>query len=307
MVRSDAPRSIYTVEALANFRDLIALSVILYNRALELKYPHGHRIVWGDTFSFYPWMIDKNFEHMVAWTPAIGGLQDVTKFRGQSSPVIFAMNLRQASIDAPLLQELLQRWRGRYMDRRPSWNDVALFRSLNMAHQASLLPAASDTTFYDIGRSIALWVSAFEILVHPGRNGQANLRKVLDLVESVRWIRQPAGYRRYSTGGKKFRARRTLASWIYGELNTARNDFVHGNPVARNALVLKGSKRNLFEYAGPLYRLALTAFLPLSFTKLRPPKQHAHQVAEYIDEQIGFFSCQKAVEEGILTARQKPS
>jgi hypothetical protein len=51
MVRSDAPRSIYTVEALANFRDLIALSVIPYNRALELKHQRGHRTCGGTLFS----------------------------------------------------------------------------------------------------------------------------------------------------------------------------------------------------------------------------------------------------------------
>lgn len=57
------------------------------------------------------------------------------------------------------------------------WDDVALTRSLNMAYHASLLPAGTDTTFYDVGRIVSLWVSAFEILVHPGGNGQASQAK----------------------------------------------------------------------------------------------------------------------------------
>jgi hypothetical protein len=305
MVRTDAPRSIYTVEALANFRDLIALSVVLYNRARELTYQRGHRVLWGDTFSFYPWMIDRTFDRLVAQTPAIVGVHDVAKFRGQSSPATFPMTLRSSEIDWPLLQKLLERWMNRYTSRRPDPSDVALFRSLNMAHQASLLPAASDTTLYDIGRSIVLWVSAFEVLAHPGGNGQANLRRVFDLIETVQWGQPLSRFRRFNTGGRNFRARRTLASWLYGELYIARNDFVHGNPVSRRTLVLKGSKRNLFDYAGPLYRLALTAFLRLSFTKPGPPKQNAAEFGEYMADLINFLRYQRTIEEGLLTARQK--
>jgi hypothetical protein len=233
-------------------------------------------------------------------------MHDVTKFNGQSSPEIFPMTLSQSSIDEPLLHELLQRWRLRYTSRKPAWQEVALFRSLNMAHQASLLPAGSDTTFYDIGRSIALWVSAFEILVHPGGNGQANLRKVFDLIEAVPWKLRRSRFRRFSTGGKSFRARRTLASWVYGVLYTARNDFVHGNPVSQSDLRLKGSKRNLFDYAGPLYRLGLTAFLPLSFTRPIPATRNAAKCGEYIADRMSFLSYQKTIEEGLLTARQTP-
>ena len=39
LVRKDTPASILTVEALASFRDAVALSVVPYNRARELKQP----------------------------------------------------------------------------------------------------------------------------------------------------------------------------------------------------------------------------------------------------------------------------
>ena len=70
LVRADAPKTFYTVDAVASFRDLIALSVVAYNRALELKYPRGHRVLFGNAFAFYPWMIDRNYEHLVGSTPA---------------------------------------------------------------------------------------------------------------------------------------------------------------------------------------------------------------------------------------------
>jgi hypothetical protein len=251
-------------------------------------------------------MIDNNFEHMIAQTPAILRLHEVTKFKGQSSPEIFPMTLTPLAIDEPLLRELLQRWRRRYTIRRAAWPDIALFRSLNMAHQASLLPAAGDTTFYDVGRSIALWVSAFEILVHPGTNERADLRKVFDLIERALWALRPSGFRRFSTGRKGCKSRRTRASWIYWHLYKTRNDFLHGNPVSQKALLFMGSKRNLFDYAGPLYRLALTAFLPLTFTKPIPRRQNAVELAEYMADRINFLGYQRTIEEGLLTARQKP-
>jgi hypothetical protein len=56
-----------------------------------------------------------------------------------------------------------------------------------MANIACQLPSIVDTTLFDYGRTLALWVSAFEILVHPG-NGKANqvaVNKVLDKIPYV--------------------------------------------------------------------------------------------------------------------------
>ena len=141
-----------------------------------------------------------------------------------------------------------------------------------MANQASLLPAGSDTTLYDVGRSIALWVSAFEILAHPGTR-ESGLGPVYDLLENVSWELSRSRHRRYKAyaGRMKNRPRRPLACWIYGEIYSARNAFLHGNRVSQNRLIVKGSNRSLFQYAAPLYRLALTAFLPLSWCKPIPP------------------------------------
>jgi hypothetical protein len=116
-------------------------------------------------------------------------------FKGQSSPTLFRTALDAADLDQPLLAALLSRWQQRYQASEPDWADIALFRSLNMAYHSSLLPAA-DTTFYDLGRLVSLWVSAFEILVHPGGNGQANRDKVLyqlPLILTRRGILESAG------------------------------------------------------------------------------------------------------------------
>jgi hypothetical protein len=305
LVHSEAPRAFLDITALASFRDLIAIATVTYNRALELLHPRGHRVLFGEAFAIYPWMIDKNYEDVIGSTPAILGTHEVAKLKGQSSPALFRASLDAVDLDQPLLANLLDRWQRRYGTGQPQWGEIALFRSLNMAYHASLLPAATDTTFYDVGRLVSLWVSAFEILVHPGGNGQANRDKVFELLEKTPWELRATANRIYETGGKT-KVNRTLASWLYQTLYECRNNFLHGNPVERAALLLITSNRSVFEYAAPLYRLALTAFLPLTYAAPRPPLSAARAFGAYVAKHNEFMDQRRVAEEAILTAKQSP-
>jgi hypothetical protein len=171
-------------------------------------------------------------------------------------------------LDTPILESLLVCWRRHYFGKRRRWKDRALFRSLNMAVQAALLPAGVGTTISDLGRSISLWVSAFEILSHP-RISKAGLSTVYPMLEGIAFCDRNVGRRRYAaySPGKKKKVkepRRSLPSWIYGKLYQARNDFLHGNRVSPKTLSPKGTEDGLFWLAPSLYRLALTGFLKLS-------------------------------------------
>lgn len=184
IVRRDAPRAVFTVDALASFRDAVALSVVPRSRAIQITHRINHGVNFSNAFWLYPWMLDKDNQDLIGSTPALLAVHEVATFKGQSSPELAVQTLSEGDIDEPLLTALLARWHRRYTGRRPVWADLALFRSLNMANQAALLPAGTDTTFYDVGRAIALWVSAFEILVHPG-TGKADLWAVYDLFDGV--------------------------------------------------------------------------------------------------------------------------
>lgn len=100
--------------------------------------------------------------------------------------------------------------------------------------------------------------------------------------------------------------KRTLASWLYQELHQCRNNFLHGNPVERANLLLPLSGRTILEYAAPLYRLALTAFLPLTYGKPIPPASDAQAFGAYIAEHMDFMDPQHRSEEAILTAKEPP-
>jgi hypothetical protein len=151
-----------------------------------------------------------------------------------------------------------------------------------MAHAAAQVPALVDVTSQSLGRSVALWISAFEILPHP-KDSDAGLKEVYNVFENVDWRTEACRDRLhdcYEGRSQKPHARkRNLACWIYGELYHARNDYLHGNALADDRLVVKSSGRSLFMFAQPLYRLLLTGFLGIDYYgpfKPRKPGESAY-------------------------------
>ncbi len=172
---------IRSIDAVARFRDLVSVSTIARCRALQLIHQSASGTIWSNTFDIYPWMVGRDHEHLLGSTPAHIGFHEVKAFHGQSSPDVPYTNLNAWELDIPLTAELILRWRRRYLGRKKDWSDISLFRSLNMAHHASQLPAGTDTTRLDIGRMVALWVSAFEILAHPAI-GKSGTKSVFELL-----------------------------------------------------------------------------------------------------------------------------
>ena len=251
--REDAPVRLETGEAAASFRDILVASTIPKARSLDIIHDNGgRRVEYSSYFWVYPWMVDRRYEHIVANTPGMLAIHEAEAFKGQSSPDLSRATVNRGDFDEPLLQELLQRWIARYNVDNPAWEDIALFRSLNMANQAMLFPGGPDATLHDAGRIVGLWVASFEILVHPGGNGQANLQRVFELLEKTPWIDKRCGYRLFETGTKAKNVRRDIACWFYRELYARRNDFLHGNPVDNSSLIIRQSGRNLFFMAATL-------------------------------------------------------
>jgi hypothetical protein len=291
LLRQSAPHVYRSMEAVAGFRDLVALSVIPLQRARSIIHGSSHNIQYSDYFEFYPWTYSEMHHHLVCDTPALLGLHEIRVFRGQSSPILSALEFNHMSVDAPLLKSLLERWRIRYGTRKPVWADRALFRSLNMAVAASKMPAGADLTNFALGRNMALWVSAFEILTHTGLD-KVKLRDVYDQLAKTPWRHKKTKRRIFSPYHSKDRG--NLGCWIYGEIYRIRNDFLHGNPIDAKTLIVKRSKRNLFGYASLLYRMALTGFLKLPEPKIIPG-------VEWSRERYDLIANQGEIEEALLT------
>jgi hypothetical protein len=191
------------------------------------------------------------------------------KFRGQVSPNLSDAKLLSFQPDDKILPLLLDFWKREFVETNsPDWKRLALFSSLEMAYQASRLPANSMYTTYDFGTPLALWVSAFEVLVHPGHLpdgeiGRADLKKVICLLGQASWHNPELKQRNHQLENRKnTKIDVNLVQKLYGELYGARNDFLHGNPVAHSRLFCfcNENRRSLIEIAPVIYQVALSCF-----------------------------------------------
>jgi hypothetical protein len=256
IVRDDTLSQLTSIEPIASFRDLITLSVVPYARACKTVYSSQiPRISYADSFWIYPWMLGSDHETLVASIPACDSVHMLEEFHGQSTPAFPVLEFNIYELYKPVYENLIGRWKRYYLEDHDLWEDRALFRSLNMAERASQMPAGRDTSLFDLGRSVALWVSAMEILAHPG-NGRSSERKVRKLLEQVRNL-CPGMSNPLHAGDNDT----TLPGWVCKRLYEIRNDFLHGNPVGDNPFNPHGKEESLFWLAPCLYRLALTGFL----------------------------------------------
>ncbi len=299
----DAPTDFQSGEAAASFRDILVASIVPYSWAKNLIYANfRYRASTSGYFWIHPWMIDRNFEHAIAFTPTTTSLHEASAVNGQSSPELIPIDVRRGDFDDPLLEALLERFYQRYGARKPSWANIALFRSLNIANQASRIPSNADATIFDFGRIISLWVSAFECLVHPGRHRGVTIREVYSLLENVPWLDKRGSHQRYLTRIGRSRSRRNLACWIYNKIYNARNAFLHGNPVTQSTLKIQRSGRRLIYLAPPLYRLGLTSFLQLKLDQTPPTLANSEAFAAFIAARLSFNQPQEDAEKSIRLA-----
>lgn len=256
LLRDDAPETYRHGRAIAGFRDALALATIPYARSAVITV--GRTMsdpLFANSFDFYPWMVDRDYRWMTAMTPALTGLDELQDFAGQTNPEISFHRLDH--VDEPLLECLIERWERCFSTATPEWTDRALFRSLNMTMQAARTPFTKAGTFYDTGRLVALWVSSYEILVHTGGAALANRNQVLRVLLGLAVAPATPPHKTHSCP--------TVREWALDHIYRARNDYLHGNPVEDDRLVLPNTTADLSFYASLLYRLMLTEFLGLHF------------------------------------------
>ena len=306
LYRGDAPQAYRRPEAIAGLRDILTVSAVPLNRALQLNQGAARYFVWSNFFTIYPWMVANDDSGLTAYTPAIAAFDDVERFHGQSSPEIFVQPCNDIDFDRPLRAALLEKWKLRFATNEPAHRDITLFRALNMASPASSVPSSQDVTYYDVGRQIALWISAFEILSHSGENGRANLGTVYDLLKSGPWHLEKSAAEEHNCYNNRGAAIRGInGCWLYGRLYQERNNFLHGNPVTADNLKLP-SGRNLFEYAAPLFRMAVAAHLPLTFDDAAPDPADTAAMGRHLARHMRFYSSQDHIEEALLGAHNPP-
>lgn len=306
IIRDDAPNSFRDVSAIGGFRDAIAFSTIVAGRALHVTKGGGFGYpTWAETFDFYTWMLGRDGEHLIAQTPAMMGSHTVEKFHGQTTPGLPQVELLPHYIDGPIFDEVMRRWTRRFGGDEVSWEDRALFRSLNMAHAAMMMPGGVEYGFYDVGRLLTLWISAFEILLHPGPGGGVGEIQVLDLLDSVDWLDPRCREIAHPVKtGKRPAVMRSVAAALYDRIYKLRSDFQHGNDVTTEQLLTE-SKAPLLLVASSLYRCALSKFLDLKIPPL-DNEDDTDALVRYIGTLTYWKSPQRMHENAILKAMSLP-
>jgi hypothetical protein len=269
IISADAPQHFCDIDAIVGFRNIVAITTIIkgYEHSLTstfVAYP-----LYSDYFDFYPITITKDDDGFLTQSPSLLGYDDEHKeFTGQTSPSLAGPGSVRAESLGNLFDFMHTVWQRRYSRKRYSEQSTrTLFRSLEMAYQASTMPFKNHSTIYDYGASASLWVSAFEILSHP-KNRNANLLTVLDLIGKYEWLHKDLKRRSYTIDYRD-KKKVNLSQKLYKELYDTRNAFLHGNPVTPNRLKPFGRKDSpiITRFAPLLYKVALISFLEQFKTK----------------------------------------
>jgi len=298
LLHKDAPPSCKTPEAITGLRDVLAMSVVPYARAYRLAHNQSNGLAFSTAFQLYPWMLDNRYEEMICYNAAVAHLHSLDEFRGQSFPEQGCMTVMERDIDLPLAKSLLGRWMSRFAAQDVSWIDKALFRSLNMATEASGLPALTASTFYDVGRSVALWVSAYEIAVHP-ESGISNKTRVAAELEKTAWFDNALAAADYPGPGNPPQQKQ-LATWAAYKIYGLRDDFLHGNDVDGPALLLNG--KPIIDFAACVYRFILANILDLNFSEVLVEGANAEEIGKHLARKMSFERYQKRYERALLMA-----
>lgn len=298
LIADNAPASIDKTAILA-FRNAFALSCIFGGLSSKLHNSSSFVPIHSDYFDLYP-IVPHGDQRLVALSPALMGLDDAGDFKGQTSPGVPSMDVALSdewdSDGVHIFGAMKRAWRRRFVSGRLEWRTRVLFRSLEIAYQACSMPIKNFSTLYDYGSSIALWVSALEILSHPSTS-KAGLKTVSDLLASFPWHHPVLRRRRFIVKRDRNRApliRGNLAVKLYAELYDARNRFLHGERVTQKQLFPFGEidRHPLTAYAIALYEAAVCAFLNVyRFSRASLPRQV-----------LLLWSVSK-IEDQILTAR----
>lgn len=222
--------------------------------------------MYSDYFQFYPYCASP-MGGVVFQSSMVQGWADDTNISGQCLPEIYKVSRQKFFVEEKLWGTLLKAWELFYINKKLNNELLPLFRSLETSYQALYSPSDQFTSIYDIGNKIALWISALEIITHPGVQ-QITKEKVAENFLLFDFNdKKYFKWKRYTRKTKKGTRYISLIEKPCYELYSARNNFLHGEPVSIGDLhIFKDKKRGRLDIVGIfLFRIALLIFLKKLF------------------------------------------
>ena len=239
------------LERVVNFRNAIAISAIIKGHALVIRLVQSLEARFSDCFDLYPITPSNDNKYLMIHNPAQLGIDDPKKFSGQTSPLLVYPLRNTAVLDETVFILLSRFWKSNANSK--SWEARAIFRSMQMAYQAATIIHNNPFSEFDVGSRLAIWVSAFETIIHPGDKG-VGIGNVLQLLGAYKFSNRKLKRRLYTYHKMKV----NFIQKIYCQLYDARNAFLHGNPIEHIHIYPMRKTRGSFLIIVPLlYRVAL--------------------------------------------------
>jgi hypothetical protein len=285
VIRADAMTP--DADAIRDFRNACAICAVSSGRCSALL-GHGQWVAYySDFFTFSHHLADRSGSVGTLAGISRGADDEVESILGTSAAMIGRPDNFSVSVDKPLFGYLLRAWRRKHLSKTATRPIRQAFRALEIAIHASSFPSDGFTTMNDRGTRIGLWVSAFEVLFHPGT--KVDKRVVQQRLAAAPWITRLMQTTRHEIvhRGQSYPA--TLPERIYDVMYQARNDFMHGNRIRQSSIFWRyGNRSASLEFvAAALFGAALRAALGG-----RPRK-----VEEQVDEHFfGMRRIEKALQ-----------
>jgi hypothetical protein len=310
-----APLQQYMWEsAVVSYRTAVAMAIILRAAAQRIAFGTFRGRLYSDVFQFHPTTVADNGIGLITTAPGMAsGNPRPHDFVAMPSPYL-ATGFQRLVVDVHLLRALTAEWERRYV--LPGQDDVfgrTLFRSLDVAYQASAAPLGHGGTIHEYGTILSSWLSAIEILVWPDNSYACEEHALEFLGRDAGWLDDRLNgptftfprRRKPKKGLKRTTPEQmTPVQGIYAWMNRVRNDFLHGNRVVRRLLfpLPSAPESSLMELAPVVYRVALSTYL-----RQRYPSYRERSVdGDTADEMFDANAYEQALLE-LLDMRPAPS
>lgn len=295
--RKNAPKTVRNNEAIVAFRNSFAISSLLYNCTVSVNSNSVFGPAFSDFFDFYPVTIGKKDSLHIS-SPALEAYgPSLDKFYGTIYPHLPYNDFNEAKINDFIADKIIEKWTERFISPgKDTWDTRLLFRSLEMAYQAMTTPFRNNSTIYDYGTNLSLWVSAFEILVHKKPGDKVGWRQVIEFLGKYRWGPKKLRGNWYNICKDKKKSKTikgNLIQKLYMELNSIRNAILHGNQVTKRHLFpFQNTKRPPLALIVPtLYWVALSIFLP----SYKVNKRSVEEIGKAIMESMNNLKYEEAL------------
>jgi hypothetical protein len=183
-------------------------------------------------------------------------------------------------------------WKDCFVRGNTSHPYSALLRSLQIAYSACKMPTDNRSSVYDYGVKVGLWISAFEILFHPGSSGNIGYKDIVMELNKYVLIDPQISDKKRLIGSD---THTNIVGLVYKDIYDKRNDFYHGNEISKNGLDIFNRKEfpPVTHIAPVIYLMALNVFLQSKGLLNHPP-------AQTLAESTLNYVMQKRIEEPLV-------